>query len=90
MQITTIKMIRVLTRIGVPHKTIREMAKSRTPEKLIKLLRKQKEELAGEIRFLREAHSVIATFLDFMAEGLLADESEIFVREAAERQIVLR
>jgi hypothetical protein len=82
-------MIRVLTKIGVPLRTIREMAASRTPEKLIKLLRKQKEELAGEIRFLREAHSVIAMFLDFMTEGLLADESEIFVREESERRIVL-
>ena len=89
MQITTVKMIRVLAKIGVPLKTIRELAASRTPEKLIGLLRKQKEELAGEIRFLREAHSVIAMFLDFMIEGLLAEESEIFVREGPERRIVL-
>jgi DNA-binding transcriptional MerR regulator len=89
MQITTFKMIRVLAKIGVPHRTIREMATSRTPDKLIKLLRKQKEELAGEIRFLREAHSVIAMFLDFITEGMLADESEIFVREGSERRIVL-
>jgi DNA-binding transcriptional MerR regulator len=89
MQITTVKMIRVLTKIGVPLKTILEMAKGRTPEKLIKLLRRQKEELAGEIRFLREAHSVIAMFLDFITEGLLVDESEIFVYEGHERQIIL-
>jgi DNA-binding transcriptional MerR regulator len=89
MQITTVKMIRVLTKIGVSHETIRELAASRTPEKLIKLLRKQKEELAGEIRFLREAHSVIVMFLDFITEGLYAEESEIFVREGVERRIVL-
>jgi DNA-binding transcriptional MerR regulator len=89
MQITTVKMIRVLTKIGVPLKTIREMAKSRTPENLIKLLRKQKEELAGEIRFLQEAHSVISLFLNFITEGLLAEESEIFVCEGSERRIVL-
>jgi DNA-binding transcriptional MerR regulator len=89
MQITTIKMIRVLTQIGVPHKAIREMTADRAPEKLMKLLRKQKEELVGEIRFLQEAHSVIAMFLDFITEGLLADESEIFVREDPERRIIL-
>jgi DNA-binding transcriptional MerR regulator len=89
MQITTVKMIRVLTKIGVPLKTIRKMAAERTPEKLIKLLRKQKEELAGEIRFLKEAHSVIAMFHDFITEGLHAEESEIFVREGPERRIVL-
>jgi DNA-binding transcriptional MerR regulator len=89
MQITTIKMIRVLTKIGVPLRTIREMAADRIPEKLVKLLRKQKEELAGEIRFLREAHSVIAIFIDFMTEGLFADESKMFVREDPEGRIVL-
>jgi DNA-binding transcriptional MerR regulator len=89
MQITTVKMIRVLTKIGVSLKTIREMAKGRTPEKMIKLLRRQKEALAGEIRFLQEAHSIIAMFLDFITEGLLAEESEVFVREGFERRIVL-
>ncbi|MDR1158167.1 MAG: MerR family transcriptional regulator [Oscillospiraceae bacterium] len=89
MQITTIKMIRVLTRLGIPLKTIRALAVARTPEKLIKLLRKRKEELAEEIRFLQEAHSVVAMFLDFITEGLFAEESEIFVREGAERRIVL-
>jgi DNA-binding transcriptional MerR regulator len=89
MQITTIKMIRVLTKIGVPLKTIREMATDRTPEKLIKLLRRQKEELAGEIRFLQEAHSIIATFLDFITDGLFAEESELSVCEGSERRIVL-
>jgi DNA-binding transcriptional MerR regulator len=89
MQITTVKMIRVLTKIGVPHETIREMAEERTPEKLIKLLRRQKEELAGEIRFMREAHSVIAMFLDLITEGLLADETEIAVREIPETRVIL-
>jgi DNA-binding transcriptional MerR regulator len=89
MQITTIKMIRVLNQIGVPHRVIREMAAGRTPEKLIKLLRKQKDKLAGEIRFLRDAHSIIAVLLDFITEGLFAEESEIFVREGPEKRIVL-
>jgi DNA-binding transcriptional MerR regulator len=89
MQITTVKMIRVLTKIGVPLEVIREVSVERSPERLIKLLRKQKEELAGEIRFLREAHSVIAMFLDLITEGLLADETEIFVRELPETRIIL-
>jgi hypothetical protein len=82
-------MLRVLDGIGVPRETIREMAESGTPKELAKLLRREKEELAGEIRFLREARSVIAVYLDFMTEGLFADESEIFVSEAAERRIIL-
>jgi DNA-binding transcriptional MerR regulator len=89
MQITTVKMIRVLTKIGVSLEEIKELATDRTPEKLIKLLRRQKEKLAGEIRFLREAHSVIAMVLDLITEGLLADETEIFVRELPETRIIL-
>jgi DNA-binding transcriptional MerR regulator len=88
-QITTVKMIRVLTTIGVPLKTIQEMVTDRTPEKLIKLLRNQEEDLEGEIRFLREAHSIIAVTLNFVIEGLLSDESKISVRESPERRIVL-
>jgi DNA-binding transcriptional MerR regulator len=87
--IAAVKMIRVLTKIGVPLNTIREMAESRTPEMLIGLLRKQKEELAGEIRLLKEAHSVIAMFHDFITEGLHAEESGVFVREIVDRRIIL-
>jgi hypothetical protein len=88
-QTTADGMLSVLAGIGVPHETIREITKSGTPKELVKLLRREKEELVGEIRFLREARSVIAVYLDFMTEGLFADESEIFVREAAERRIIL-
>jgi hypothetical protein len=78
-----------LTGIGAPRETIRETVESGTQKKLIKLLRREKEEPAGEIRFLREAHSSITVYLDFMTEGLFADESEILAREAAERRIAL-
>jgi DNA-binding transcriptional MerR regulator len=59
-QITTVKMIRVLAEIGVPLQTIRELATSRTPEKLMKLLCKHKNIIADEIRFLQDVFSVIA------------------------------
>jgi hypothetical protein len=88
-QTAIFEMIRLLTEIGIPRETIREMIESGMPEKLIKLLRKQKEELAGRIRFMREAHSIIATSLDFAAEGLFANESELFVREVSETRIIL-
>jgi DNA-binding transcriptional MerR regulator len=51
-QITTVKMIRVLAEIGVPLKTIRELARIRTPEKLLKLMSKHKDIIADELRFL--------------------------------------
>lgn len=88
-QITTIKMIRVLTEIGVPLQTIRELAQSRTPEKLIKLFSKQKGIIADELRFLHEVHSVISTFLELLITGMSAMETEIIVAEQPESRIIL-
>ena len=47
-QITTVKMIRVLTEIGVPLKEIKALAQNRTPEKILKLFRKHKDRVACE------------------------------------------
>ncbi|MDR1657440.1 MAG: hypothetical protein LBT47_07785 [Deltaproteobacteria bacterium] len=79
----------ILTKIGVRHSTIRKLAAGRTPKKLFKLLCREQEELADAIRYLREARSVIAVDLDFITEGLFADASEIFLRQAAKRRLIL-
>ena len=63
-QITAAKMIRVLAEIGVMLQTIKEHSESRTPEKLMKLLHKQKRIVEDEIYFLQEVCSVISTFLN--------------------------
>jgi len=59
-QATTIKMIRMLTEIGVSLDTIRELVRDRTPEKLMKLLAKNKRIVANEISYLQEIFSVKA------------------------------
>ena len=89
MQITTVKMIRVLAEIGVPLKTIKELEDYRTPEKLIKILSENKIKINNEIRFLEEISSVIITFLDLLYEGMIAKETEISVSEMPERPIIL-
>jgi DNA-binding transcriptional MerR regulator len=89
MQITSIKMISVLTEIGVPLGKIKELTQDRTPIELIKLLSESKERVADEARFLHEAHTVISTFLDLMIEGISARETDISVREMPEVQIIL-
>lgn len=89
LQITTVKMIRVLTEIGVPLKTIKELTQSRTPERIIKLLRKNKDMVAGEIGFLREAHAIISTYLDLLNEAISISETEISVSEMPEHRIIL-
>jgi len=88
-QITTIKMIRVLTEIGVSLNEIKELASSRSPEKLIKLFSKQQGIVADELRFLQEVHSVISTFLKLLIDGVSATETDITVSELPERKIIL-
>jgi len=88
-QITTIKMIRVLTEIGVTLKEIKELADNRTPEKLIKLLSRNKDKVADEIRFLHEVFSVIDAFMDLLSEGISVTESKITVSEMPEKRLIL-
>jgi len=88
-QITTVKMIRVFREIGVPVKTIKEMAENRTPEKLIKLLSSNKNKIADEINFLQEVHSVISTYIDLIYEGIAATETEITLSKMPEKRISL-
>ena len=89
MQITTIKMIRVLTEIGVPLSIIEELTQDRTPEKLLKLLNKYKNKVNDEIRFLQEMCSVISTFTDLLNKAIAATEAEITVAELQGNRIIL-
>jgi DNA-binding transcriptional MerR regulator/effector-binding domain-containing protein len=88
-QITTVKMIRVLTEIGVDLKTIRELAKDRAPEKIIKLLTLNKDKVVDEIRFLNDVFTVISTFTELLNEGMSVTETEITVSEMPEKRIIL-
>ena len=89
MQITTVKMIRVLTEIGVPLKTIQELSQNRTPEKLLKLLIKHRNKIKEKIRFLQEIISVIGTFTELLNEAISVSETDITVSEMPPKQIIL-
>ena len=65
-QITTIKMIRVLTEIGVSLDIIKKLAANRTPEIILRLLRKHRDIVAEKLRFWEEAHSIINTFMELI------------------------
>ena len=88
-QIKTVKMIRVLTEIGVPLQAIRELCDDRTPDKLIRLFSKYKRVAEDELRFLDEVCSIICTFLELLNEGISITEDEIHVTELEERQIIM-
>jgi hypothetical protein len=82
-------MIRVLREIGVSLKTIKELAEARTPEKLIKLLTKNKRIIGDEITYLQNVYSIMNTFYEQLIEGISADESELTVCEMPETPIIL-
>lgn len=88
-QITTVKMIRVLTEIGVPLNEIKELAQNRTPEKMIKLLNRNKDKIADEIHFLQDVFTIINTFIDLLNEGISVTETEISVSEMPEKRLIL-
>lgn len=88
-QITIVKMIRVLTEIGVPLEIIKDLSQTRSPEKLVKLLSRQKRIVGDELNFLQEVHSVISIFFDLLIDGFSATETEIYVAEMPEKPIIL-
>jgi len=88
-QIIVVRMIRVLTEIGVPLKEIKELNETRTPEKIIKLLSRNKEKVSDEIRYLQDVLSVMSMFFDLISEGMSVTETEISVSEMPEKRIIL-
>jgi len=88
-QITTVKYIRVLSEIGVPLKTIKDLAHSRTPEKLLKLLSTHKAIIADKMVSLQQEDSVINTFMALMFEGICATETDIKVSKMPAKSIIL-
>ncbi len=89
MQVTVVKMIRVLAEIGVPLDTISELARNRTPEQLLRLLRKHRDIVADELRFLEEAHTVMDAFMDLLYEGITIMETEIHVSDMPEKRLAI-
>ena len=88
-QITAVKMIGVLTEIGVPLETIKALAQKRTPEDVVKLLNQNTNKVSEKIRFLQEVLLVIDTFISLLNEGIGATEDEISLRERPERTLML-
>jgi len=89
MQITTIKMIRVLKNVGVSLKEIVKLNADRSPEKLIKLFTSYKARVTDNIRFFQEVLSVIETFLEQLGEGMGVTESDISVSKMKKKRIIL-
>ena len=88
-QITAVNMIRVLTEIDVPLKTIKELSQNRTPVKMLKLLSKQRYHLIDKLQSLQDAYAVVDTYIELLINGLSAMEHEITASEMPEMRITL-
>jgi len=88
-QITTMKMLHVLTDIGVHICDIEELAENRSPEALIKLLHRQKPIVAEKLRRIQAAQTIIETHFDLLIEGISATETEITTAQLPEMRIIL-
>jgi DNA-binding transcriptional MerR regulator len=86
-QITVVNMIRVLTDIDIPLKTIKELAQDRTPDGMLKLLSKQRYKLQDRLQVLQDAYAVINTYIELLISGMSAIEDEITVSEMPEIRI---
>ena len=88
-QITLFKMVHILKELEVPLKEIRELGVSRTPEKMIKLLRQKKYQIADTVRYFKELYSVVCTFHDLIVEGISVTETDIYVSLMPKKRIIL-
>jgi DNA-binding transcriptional MerR regulator len=89
LQITVAKMIRVLTEIGVPLKTIKELVDNRTPEMLLKELKSSKIKIVEKINHLYDVDSVIDTYTTSLVESISIKESKISVIQMDGMQLLL-
>ena len=88
-QISEANLIRVLTGVGIPLETIKELMQDRTPEKMIKLFSQNRNRIAAELRFMKEMLSVINTRCEMLFEAISAAESDISILEMPEKRIIL-
>ena len=88
-QVMVVRMIRILTEIGVPVRTIAGLKNGRTPEKLLQVLKHYSNNVQSEIHFLQDVHSVIRTFTGLLIEGLSIEETEISVAKMSEKKLIM-
>jgi DNA-binding transcriptional MerR regulator len=88
-QIITVNLIKVLSNLGMPLKTICELEINRSPEKILKMFYQQENMLDSQLRRLHEAYSIIHTIRNSIQQGLMIDEDEISVQFLEEMPLVL-
>ena len=88
-QIITVHFIKVLTQLGVPLSTIKEMGGGRTPQRVLALLTQQERKLNKQLLELQTAYSIIHTYRNNIQAGISTHEHDIYVRELDEAPVIL-
>lgn len=73
-QIIAVNFTVVLSSLGVPLKTIKEMSDSRNPEMIAKLIEHQEKILDRQMLKLRESHSLVHTRLELINYGMKVEQ----------------
>jgi len=89
MQVTLAHMIHVLSDIGVPLETIKWLETERSPEMMLRLIRKQQPVIAALKEFYDEVQSVMDTYVELMFDAISVTETEHAVLEMPGKQIIL-
>lgn len=87
-QIITLNFINVLSELGVPLSTIKDLNMERTPQKVMDLLAQREIKLNSQLNDLQTAFSIIHTYRNNIQKGLSAFEGDISIQELDEEPIV--
>lgn len=74
-QLTSVNQVRVMSSLGVPIKTMQELAKGRTPEGIAGIIDESIDEIDAHIRILKQSRSIAETLKAMIEEGLAAEAS---------------
>jgi len=88
-QILALNFVTTLSDLNVPLKTIAELRKERSPEKLLRVLEKKEREMDMELRTLRMRSSIIHARQELIRYGLKVNETQISVLRREEKALVL-
>ena len=90
-QIISVNFITILSELNIPLKTIGELERERTPDKIVTLIEAHEKLLDMEMRRLREAYSVIHTRRELINHGMRLEEGfNTIGHERVESEVVTK
>ncbi|MDR1796979.1 MAG: MerR family transcriptional regulator [Clostridiales Family XIII bacterium] len=88
-QIITINSINLLHELDMPIRSISEIQRNRTPERVLEVLSEKESELEAELSKIERSYNVIKTLRRLIGIGLTVDDNAIEIRHMDELPIVI-